>query len=333
METHRVIDDAEESFDNEENDVDDEETEEEQEANSEEESEEDNDVPDEETEEDQEANSEEESEEDNDVPDDNYDGSDKESVKDEDHKSDDEEGDDSNDDSNDEDGDGAKSSDEDACGADESEQEEEDVDEEGNSGWADAMAKVLAMGKNSEKPVSVLSKAKKDNEKKKKKPKTEGEQSGSSDDDEEESEKQLEPLSVRRARKLEIDSIGRKMPDVLERNAEKALSRIATKGVVQLFNAVRVRQKDMKTQLKEAGGSIRKQDKVYKDMDKSGFVQMLTGKPISKSSTKPPPAKKFKTQEDIKDEEDPSAPAWNILKDDYMMGAKMKDWDKESDGE
>ena len=305
METHRVIDDAEESFDNQENDVDDEETEEEQEANSEE-----------------------ESEEDNDVPDDNYDGSDKESVKDEDHKSDD-----SNGDSNDEDGDGAKSSDEDACGADESDQEEEDVDEEGNSGWADAMAKVLAMGKNSEKPVSVLSKAKKDNEKKKKKPKTEGEQSGSSDDDEEESEKQLEPLSVRRARKLEIDSIGRKMPDVLERNAEKALSRIATKGVVQLFNAVRVRQKDMKTQLKEAGGSIRKQDKVYKDMDKSGFVQMLTGKPISKSSSKPPPAKKFKTQEDIKDEEDPSAPAWNILKDDYMMGAKMKDWDKESDGE
>ena len=305
METHRVIDDAEESFDNEENDVDDEETEEEQEANSEE-----------------------ESEEDNDVPDDNYDDSYKESVKDEDHKSDD-----SNGDSNDEDGDGAKSSDEDACGADESEQEEEDVDEEGNSGWADAMAKVLAMGKNSEKPVSVLSKARKDNEKKKKKPKTEGEQSGSSDDDEEESEKQLEPLSVRRARKLEIDSIGRKMPDVLERNAEKALSRIATKGVVQLFNAVRVRQKDMKTQLKEAGGSIRKQDKVYKDMDKSGFVQMLTGKPISKSSTKPPPAKKFKTQEDIKDEEDPSEPAWNILKDDYMMGAKMKDWDKESDGE
>ena len=328
METHRVIDDAEESFDNEENDVDDEETEEEQEANSEEESEEDNDVPDEETEEDQEANSEEESEEDNDVPDDNYDDSYKESVKDEDHKSDD-----SNGDSNDEDGDGAKSSDEDACGADESEQEEEDVDEEGNSGWADAMAKVLAMGKNSEKPVSVLSKARKDNEKKKKKPKTEGEQSGSSDDDEEVSEKQLEPLSVRRARKLEIDSIGRKMPDVLERNAEKALSRIATKGVVQLFNAVRVRQKDMKTQLKEAGGSIRKQDKVYKDMDKSGFVQMLTGKPISKSSTKPPPAKKFKTQEDIKDEEDPSEPAWNILKDDYMMGAKMKDWDKESDGE
>lgn len=26
-------------------------------------------------------------------------------------------------------------------------------------------------------------------------------------------------------------------------------------------------------------------------------------------------------------------PEWNILRDDFMMGASMKDWDKESDGE
>ena len=24
---------------------------------------------------------------------------------------------------------------------------------------------------------------------------------------------------------------------------------------------------------------------------------------------------------------------WNILKDDFMMGAEMKDWDKESDND
>lgn len=24
---------------------------------------------------------------------------------------------------------------------------------------------------------------------------------------------------------------------------------------------------------------------------------------------------------------------WNVLKDDFMMGAEMKDWDKESDNE
>ena len=211
---------------------------------------------------------------------------------------------------------------------------EESEDDEGNTGWADAMAKVLAMGKNSDKPVSVLSKAKKDNERKRKVPseKKTGEDSDS-DQEEEDHVRNLEPLAVRKARKRELDSIGRKMPNVLERNAEKALARIATRGVVQLFNAVRDHQKDMKTKLKEAGGSFRKQEKVYKNMDKSSFVQMLTGKPISQSSE--PPSKKSKTE--VKDEEDaaedPSAPSWNILRDDYMLGAKMKDWDKQSDEE
>lgn len=26
-------------------------------------------------------------------------------------------------------------------------------------------------------------------------------------------------------------------------------------------------------------------------------------------------------------------PAWSVLRDDFMMGATMKDWDKESDTE
>lgn len=26
-------------------------------------------------------------------------------------------------------------------------------------------------------------------------------------------------------------------------------------------------------------------------------------------------------------------PAWSVLTDDFMMGATMKDWDKDSDGE
>ena len=34
------------------------------------------------------------------------------------------------------------------------------------------------------------------------------------------------------------------------------------RGVVQLFNAVREQQKDMKSQLRQAGGSFRKQEKV-----------------------------------------------------------------------
>ena len=200
--------------------------------------------------------------------------------------------------------------------------EEEDEDEEGNTGWADAMHKVLAMGKNSEKPVSVLSKAKKDNVKTK---------SGETVVGEDGVEKVFEPLAVRKARKKEIDMIGRVMPNVLERNAEKALSRIATRGVVQLFNAVRDHQKDMKVKLKEAGGSFRKQEKVYKSLDKGSFVEMLTGKKMSKSAAEGPSSKKAKIE--VKDEEPSENSTWSILRDDYMLGAKLKDWDKESDGE
>lgn len=34
-------------------------------------------------------------------------------------------------------------------------------------------------------------------------------------------------------------------------------------------------------------------------------------------------------QTEVKSEE---GPGWTILRDDFMMGASMKDWDKESDG-
>jgi len=211
---------------------------------------------------------------------------------------------------------------------DEHETDDEDAEDEGNVGWADAMAKVLAMGKNSDKPVSVLSKAKKDNVKKKT-VKT-GDNAGSDGEEDEEVEKKYEPLALRKARKREVDSIGRKIPDVLDRNAEKVLAKIATRGVVQLFNAVREQQKDIKSKLKEAGGSFRKQEKVFKNIDKNSFVEILTGKSISKPLGEPV-AKKPKTE--VKDENEENQSTWNILRDDFMLGAKMRDWDKESDGE
>jgi len=205
----------------------------------------------------------------------------------------------------------------------------EENDEEGNAGWADAMAKVLAMGKNSDKPVSVLSKAKKDNVNKKKQ--SEDKEQDDSEDEENVTEKKFEPLAVRKAKKKQVDSIGRSIPNVLDRNSEKVLSRIATKGVVQLFNAVREHQKDVKIKLKDAGGSFRKQEKVYKNLDKSSFVQMLTGKPVNKSHSSEPVAKKSKIEVKDEDDEDEKQSSWNILRNDYMLGAKMKDWDKDSD--
>ena len=217
---------------------------------------------------------------------------------------------------------------------DEDNDDEDDTLMEGNSGWADAMNKVLAMGKNTDKPVSVLSKAKKDNVKKKKKKESEdgkgkeGGENSSDSNDEEEAEEPHIPVSVRRAKKREIDSVCRVKPDITKRAVEKTLSKIATRGVVQLFNAVREQQKNVKSSLKEAGNTW-KREKILKNLDKDGFLAVLDGKRPSEG----PVSKRPKTEvKELKEEEDDTA-NWSALKPDYMLGAKMKDWDKESDEE
>ena len=59
--------------------------------------------------------------------------------------------------------------------------------------------------------------------------------------------------SIRHAQKKELEEKGRSKPDITkDRAKEKILCKLATKGVVQLFNAVREQQKSIKTQLNVA---------------------------------------------------------------------------------
>ena len=240
--------------------------------------------------------------------------------------------------------------------------------DEEKSGWADAMAKVLKMGTNTEKAEPnkplFLSKAIKDNEIKHR-------TSGSTKENIEESnegtlseQKSQVRASIRRAQKKEMEEKGRCKPDITkDRAREKMLCKLATKGVVQLFNAVREQQKTIKTQLNTAGGSVRKREKVYKNMDRQTFLNVLSNQggisSASENSLKQLPdgtqfSKKPKLQmshnvikpevlakEEIKDESinlvesGENESTWNVFRDDFMMGAKMKDWDKEdsdSDG-
>merc|ERR1711981_586058 len=153
----------------------------------------------------------------------------------------------------------------------------EDNTEEGKmSGWADAMAKVLNTGKNtqSDKPM-LLSKAKKDKD-------IENLQLNNSED---QKPKLKERPSVLRAKKQELENVARKKPDIVkDRSKEKKLAKIATRGVVQLFNAVRDQQKSLKTQLDKAGLPITKRDKVYKNLDKDAFLEVLSGKKRSSNA-------------------------------------------------
>lgn len=212
--------------------------------------------------------------------------------------------------------------------------EEGGSDDEGKSGWADAMAKVLSIGKESDNKNLLLSKAKKDREIKAMDTKTK------------EGKDNVERAAIRLARKKEVEAKGRSKPDpVMDRYNEKNLSRIATRGVVQLFNAVREQQKDIKNQLSVAGHSTRKREKVYSSIDKEGFLQVLQGgkqkdqsETLANTAKRPKVAIGKEAEEGIKTEvkqedEAEEEQGWSVLRDDFMMGAKMKDWDKESESE
>lgn len=114
-------------------------------------------------------------------------------------------------------------------------------------------------------------------------------------------------------------------PNILEKDREKTLAKIATQGVVQLFNAVRMQQKDITKKLDEAGPLELRKEKVLKSIDKRAFLDVLMGQ---KSQVVD---KEVEMDNKIKTNKSNDESTWSVLRDDFMMGAKLKDWDKELD--
>ncbi|XP_061595084.1 RRP15-like protein [Cololabis saira] len=180
------------------------------------------------------------------------------------------------------------------------------VDGGAGGGWAEAMAKIL--GKKSASGGSNILQKNKDLDKVKAA----------------EREEQLK-------RKTQVDKkrtwemISRVKPDVAkDRDTERALQRIATRGVVQLFNAVRKHQKTMDEKVKEAGGSERKKAKILSSISKKDFISALR-------RTEEGGRESVKTEKNVAAAAE-EKPAWSVLRDDYMMEASMKDWDKDGSG-
>lgn len=119
-------------------------------------------------------------------------------------------------------------------------------------------------------------------------------------------------------------------PNILEKDRERTLAKVATKGVVQLFNAVRMQQKDINKKLKEAGPLEVRKEKVLKNIDKRSFLDVLMGEK-SQPVDEPLLGKTETISRDNEKQKDSSS--WNVLRDDFMMSAKMKDWDKELEKE
>uniref|UniRef100_A0A3Q0RSA0 RRP15-like protein n=1 Tax=Amphilophus citrinellus TaxID=61819 RepID=A0A3Q0RSA0_AMPCI len=189
------------------------------------------------------------------------------------------------------------------------EEKEEDVSEyeedgsNANTGWAEAMGKIL-WKKTTDTKSSILMM---DKELDKIKAKERQEQL--------ERKKQVD-------KKQAWEMMFREKPDIVkDRETERALQRIATRGVVQLFNAVRKHQKTMDDKVKEVGGSERKKAKIFCSVSKKDFIDVLRREEEACAAGY---YSKCATVE---------KPAWSVLSDDFMMGATMKDWDKNSDHE
>lgn len=113
----------------------------------------------------------------------------------------------------------------------------------------------------------------------------------------------------------------RMKPSLMDREREKAFKKIATKGVVQLFNAVRIQQKDLAKKLDEVGPLDHRKDAVLNNINKKKFLDVLMGGSRAKSELVDNPVKdEIKDESDDDDDytetdrPDPSNSQWNVLR-------------------
>jgi len=182
--------------------------------------------------------------------------------------------------------------------------------------FAAAMANVLAPSHT--KKVPALSKAKAKELKEMANEKTHG--------------RKEEDRKAAKRRLLDKDLVE---PTHLTATFEKTLRKTATRGVVALFNAIKTHQRN-------AGGKARESSSKANDkrMSKEKFLQMLQkqGTSSTKSGTdrrKASKQQKIETNKEAKQTEAGEMQAdkggkagWDVLQDDMLLGATMRDWDK-----
>lgn len=180
-------------------------------------------------------------------------------------------------------------------------------------GWADSIAKVLSSNKPKTKKALVLSRAKKDTpgEKQDKKPRSydfeiDGKEAESEEESTQAPKKKKDKLKER-LKMIEMREIP--LPTDPE---EKELRKIATKAVVQFFNAVNIQQKKLEVEIKKAGPLDHKKDAVYTKIDKRTFLDILKNeKPSSDTKTT---IKEEEIKEEGSNEVNSKPSGWSVLR-------------------
>lgn len=212
----------------------------------------------------------------------------------------------------------------------ESEDNESNNEQDGNVGWANSIAKVLSTSKPKTKKTLVLSRAKKIkiNECSKEKLNYGFEIDGEVKD-EKPSEEELES-NLKQAKNQKLDL--RVKPSWKDIERERALRKIATRGVVQLFNAVRIQQKDLQHKLEEAGPLDSRKEAVLNNINKRKFLDVLMSGKRSKSEQVDSKVKEEINEETDSDDIEKKS-EWSVLRDDFMTNNKIKHWDEEDSSE
>ncbi|XP_017083401.2 RRP15-like protein [Drosophila eugracilis] len=225
-------------------------------------------------------------------------------------------------------------------------------DAEGNAGWADSILKVLKTTKPETQNKTVLARAKNSQAAVRfqkaaaaKKPgfdfeieKTDVKEEDEEDDDEDEKpEVSALDATLTKQQRKNVPLQLRVKPSFRDMERERTLRKVATRGVVQFFNAVRIQQKDLQQQLEDAGPLDSRQDAVLNNINKRKFLDVLMSGKRAKSTAIDNSVKKEEQETDDDDDDDGSSgkkkPEWSVLREDFMTNKKIKHWDEEDDEE
>ncbi|XP_017002565.2 RRP15-like protein [Drosophila takahashii] len=220
---------------------------------------------------------------------------------------------------------------------------------EGNAGWADSILKVLKTTKPETQNKTVLARAKNSQAAVRfqkaaaaKKPgfdfeieKTEAKDEEDSEEEDAKPEASALDATLTRQQRKNVPLQLRVKPSFRDMERERTLRKVATRGVVQFFNAVRIQQKDLQQQLEEAGPLDSRQDAVLNNINKRKFLDVLMSGKRAKSTAIDNAVKKEEQETDDDDEEEASGgkkkSEWNVLREDFMTNKKIKHWDEEDD--
>lgn len=122
-------------------------------------------------------------------------------------------------------------------------------------------------------------------------------------------------------------------PSITDLDRERTFKKIATRGAVQLFNAVKMQQSEMSRKLAGTKLESKRMEIIQSSDNKKKFLDNLMSGPRSKSELVDQKLKKEKKEEDSSTDDDAGGKStWSALRNDFMTGKKVG-WDKDDDSE